>query len=332
MLLRFKTLKLPLVLFAVTLCLFLLSPRLRADTVALKNKNLSDSFAHYMMGIFYDYQNKLDDAVREYKQAVALANESAQLRLRLGAVYVRKSEFDKAIVELKQARVLDPDNLEAGLMLALIYTSQNKQDEASLEYERVLQKASLKDPKNIDILKGLGAVYYQRGNIDAAIKSYSLALDINKEDCGALFLLGSLLEEARRRTEAIGKLKQALALCPDYADALNSLGYIYAEEGKNLGEAERLINKALSKEPDNGAYIDSLGWVYYKKKLLDKAIKELERASSLLPDSVIFDHLGDAYFKKGNKDKAASIWKKSLELNPKKEKVKEKIKKLEDKR
>jgi tetratricopeptide (TPR) repeat protein len=71
-----------------------------------------------------------------------------------------------------------------------------------------------------------------------------------------------------------------------------------------------------------------LGWVYYKKNQIDKAIEQLEKAASLLNDYVIYDHLGDAYFKKGILDKAAGSWKKSLELVPGDENIKEKLNRI----
>lgn len=293
--------------------------------VTLKDNKIPDTYAHYMMGIFYDRQDKLDEAVQEYKQVINLDADNVDARLRLAASYIRKSEFDKATSELIFVKNLDPDNLEAGLLLALLYASQDKSDKALIEYEQVLKKASLKDPKNIEILKGLGAVYYERKNFEAAIKTYSLIPQIDKKDYETFFVLGLLYEEIGKRREAIRNFKEALKINPSHPEALNSLGYIYAEDGNNLNEAEKLIKKALLQDPNNAAYIDSLGWVYFKKNLLREAIEELEKASTLLADPVIFDHLGDAYSKKGSKEKAVSAWKKSLELDQKQDKVKKKI-------
>jgi len=86
-----------------------------------------------------------------------------------------------------------------------------------------------------------------------------------------------------------------------------------------------MIRKALGIEPDNGAYIDSLGWLYFKQGRFQEAIKELERASILFKDPVIFDHLGDAYLKTGDTEKAKANWQKSLDLDPVQDKVKKKI-------
>jgi Tfp pilus assembly protein PilF len=106
---------------------------------------------------------------------------------------------------------------------------------------------------------------------------------------------------------------------------LNFLGYTYVEKNKNLAQAETMIRKALEIEPNNGAYIDSLGWFYFKRGRFKEAITELEKASSLLDDPVIYDHLGDVYFKINEIEKAKLNWEKSLELDPNQEKVKEKL-------
>jgi len=62
----------------------------------------------------------------------------------------------------------------------------------------------------------------------------------------------------------IAALKKTLALKPDNADALNYLGYTYAEKGERLDEAIVLIKRALILERDNGYILDSRAWAYYQ--------------------------------------------------------------------
>lgn len=319
----------------VSLVLFLgvcLSNLTFSSSGHLKEKD-SKAYAHYMMGIFYERQGKFDEAILEYKESLSQDKDIPAIYMRLAISHIRKGEFDSAIEELEKLKELDPDDLDAGFMRALLYSLQNSSDKASEEYEEVLKKAVSSEPKNTYILKGLAAVYYQQKKFEKAISTYKLILDIDKNDYEALFLMGSILEDSGKRQEAIEKFKETLSIKPDYPDALNSLGYVYAEEGKNLKEAKEFIEKALSFDPENGAYIDSLGWVYFKMNLVDKAIENLEKASSLFSDSVIYDHLGDSYFKKGLFDKAVSAWNKSLELDTSKEKIiREKLKKIDNAR
>lgn len=282
-----------------------------------------------MMGLFYENQGKFDEAIEEYNEAVSLEEEIPAIHLHLATSHIRKGGFQKAQEALEKTKALEPQDIEAGLILALLYATQDQPEKAALEYEEVFKRAAKIEPKNINILKSLAAVYYQQKKLESAIATYELILDIDKNDYESLFLLGSLLEQKGLRDEAINKFKEALKIRPDYPDALNSLGYVYAEEGKNLPEAEELIQKALSQSPDNGAYIDSLGWVYFKMSRIDKAIEQLEKAGSLLSDPVIYDHLGDAYFRKGILDKAKTAWERSLELDAKQEKVREKLNQLQ---
>ena len=126
-------------------------------------------------------------------------------------------------------------------------------------------------------------------------------------------------------------MKEVLKLDPKNANALNYIGYNYADKDINLDEAERLIKKALEIKPEDGYITDSLGWVYYKKGEIDEAIKKLEKAIKLVPkDPIIAEHLGDAYLKNSKKDRALAMYEKALKLDPNKKSLKEKIKMIKE--
>lgn len=52
---------------------------------------------------------------------------------------------------------------------------------------------------------------------------------------------------------------------PKNAQAMNYLGYSWAEHGMKLEESEKLLRSAVQLDPDNGAYLDSLGWIRFKR-------------------------------------------------------------------
>ncbi len=100
---------------------------------------------------------------------------------------------------------------------------------------------------------------------------------------------------------------------PKNAAALNYYGYMLADRGLRLDEAQEMIQRALLQEPYSGAYLDSLGWVYYKENKLAEAEvtmrKAVERESH---DPTIRTHLGDVYAKQGKMEQAATEWEKAL--------------------
>jgi tetratricopeptide (TPR) repeat protein len=131
------------------------------------------------------------------------------------------------------------------------------------------------------------------------------------------YSLGVLYEKTDRFEESIQQMRSLLKIDPDHADALNFIGYSYADRGINLGEAEKMIQKALQLKPGNGYMLDSLGWTYFKQNRIDLALQYLKEAAALLPnDSTIAEHLGDAYLKAGRRQEALESFQRALKFNP----------------
>ena len=105
---------------------------------------------------------------------------------------------------------------------------------------------------------------------------------------------------------------------PDEAGPNNDLGYLYAEQGKNLEKAESMIRKALGQDPENAAYLDSMGWVLFKRGKFKEALDTMKKAVEQMaiertaPDATILEHLGDIYFQLQQIDKAEDSWQQAL--------------------
>jgi tetratricopeptide (TPR) repeat protein len=147
------------------------------------------------------------------------------------------------------------------------------------------------------------------------------------------YTLSNIFIELKKVDKAAEQLQALLAKKPDDPTYNNDLGYIWADNGMKLEEAEKLIRKALEEDRkrrqkekeddpktkddrDNGAYLDSLGWVLYKQKKYKEAkevmLKAVEDKDSQHIE--IYDHLGDVLWALQEKDKAIQAWKKGLEL------------------
>lgn len=312
------------------LFLCLLSFFVHKEAIAL-DKKATGAISHFIMGVMHENLGNIDEAIKEYKKAASLDKEAAVIHLNLASSFIKKNEVPRAIQELKTTVKLDPEAIEPHAILALLYSSQNKIEQATSEYEIALKNASKEQPKNEDIYKSLGAIYLQQKKFKEALEAFKFILSLSPDNAQAHFYLGSIYNELNNNVLAEAEAKRALELKPDYDEALNFLGYLYLEENKNLDQAQALIKKAMEIEPNNAAYIDSLGWFYFKKHDFKSAIKELEKASILLEDPVIFDHLGDAYLKLDEPEKAKLNWQKSLKLDAKQDKVKAKLDKLSTK-
>jgi tetratricopeptide (TPR) repeat protein len=109
-------------------------------------------------------------------------------------------------------------------------------------------------------------------------------------------------------------LEQVLDEYPDDISAKNDLGYLWADQNKNLERALEMIQAAVAAEPENAAYRDSLGWVFFRLGRYDEAVVELKKAAEVdEPDGVILEHLGDACQAAGQHDLARETWQRALE-------------------
>jgi tetratricopeptide (TPR) repeat protein len=284
--------------------------------------------ASYTMGVVYDFHGLTNRAIEEFKKA-SQYEDSYAIHLRLGADYARIGDLPQAIKELNQVLELDANNVQARYLLALIYSTQKDFDKAAQEYESILTSFSKAEPENIEIYGYLGQLYYSQKQYQQAIKQYEIILSLDSSDEDILFILGSLYLEIDDRTKAIELFDRAIKINPQYDIALNSLGYMYAEEGSNLDKAQALIERALEIDPENGAYLDSLGWVFFKKGQLQEALQYLQEADNRLKDPVIYEHLGDVYYELNRSDEAKKFWRLSIELEPDQNQIVEKLNTLQ---
>jgi len=128
-----------------------------------------------------------------------------------------------------------------------------------------------------------------------------------------LFELGVIYDRIDETDLAIEQMQAILSLDTEHADALNYLGYTYADKGINLDEAETMIKKALEYKPDNGYIIDSLGWVYFRQGPFEEALVQLKRAVALIPDDpIVLEHLGDIYIQMNDPAKALEYYEEAL--------------------
>jgi len=150
---------------------------------------------------------------------------------------------------------------------------------------------------------------------DKAIKMLTSAVEKFPEHSQMRYFLGSMWDRKGDKNASLFHMKKVIELEEDHVQALNFIAYTYAEDGINLDEAERMAFKALEKSPDDGYILDTVGWVKYKKGQYAEAIKYLEEAHRIAEkESLIAEHLGDAYFRYDLIDKAKKMYLKAVSV------------------
>jgi FimV-like protein len=273
-------------------------------------------------------QKRYDEAIELLKQVIEANPDDLDVRLRLLRVYQAADRVEDALVlsaELQEKEGTDPYVIIArGQVLA----SAGRVDEAI-----GLLKDSASSSSNPEIFYVAASQVYlsEERYVDAqAVVKEGLAGAPDSERLR--FQLAAAYERQKDYSSAEEEFRRLIAANPESAEALNYLGYMFAEQGIRLTEAQELIQRAVDLEPRNGAYLDSLGWVYFKQNRLDEAEEHLREAARLeAHDPVILEHLGDLLVSRGETDEARRLYEQSISRAEKEEeaqRVREKLEKL----
>jgi tetratricopeptide (TPR) repeat protein len=127
-------------------------------------------------------------------------------------------------------------------------------------------------------------------------------------DRDIVFVRAAALERLGRADDAEKLFQSLVESDPDDAASANYLGYMWADDGRNLDEALRLISLAVAVDSENSAYLDSLGWVHYRLGDLQQAEYWLQRAIEIGGDDpTVMSHLGEVLLKRGATDEARRL-------------------------
>jgi len=126
-----------------------------------------------------------------------------------------------------------------------------------------------------------------------------------------------MLAEQRGDLELLeSDLRRIIAEEPDNATAMNALGYTLANRTRRYEEAYSLISQALALQPNEAAILDSMGWVLYRMNRNEEALDYLTRAYAAFPDPEVAAHLGEVLWVTGDTDGAKQVWQGALLKDP----------------
>lgn len=263
-------------------------------------------------GRYLVWQKKFDEAIKAYRQAIALDSKHAGARYGLGVALAATGDLTAAKTELQEASRLAPTNPYPFEALGRLYA-------ISREYERALEAfatAIAIQPQFIPAYSDRGDVYVAMDRDDLAIVEYTTALEVAPRFAEAHVKIGMIHQRHQRFDEASVAYVKAIALNPSLAIAYNNLAWMAAERKQELEEAVIWAKKAVELMPRAAQFQDTLGWVYRAQGNLSEAAAVLERAAAMEPPQAeTWYHLGLVYAEQGRPTQARDALEKSLSLN-----------------
>lgn len=238
---------------------------------------------HYRLGRALREQERFDEAIAEFNQAIRLNPKHSYAYNGLCTVFLYgQNKLDDAVTACRQAIEIYPKNSEAYNNLGYALVEQQNLEEALDAFRKAMQVASNNDQKYVAYV-GIAYILRLQGREEEAITEYQKAIQLDPTDSTAYINLGHVLTDQNRLNEAINAYSQAIKLDPQDATSYYNLGRVYYLQ-KNYRQAIALYRRAIQIDPKNPYPHNGLGIIFIAQGNLEQAITELQTALKLDPN------------------------------------------------
>ena len=303
--------------------------------------------AHNNLGLLYETEDDLAQAIAHYQAAVRAAPAAALYHFNYGLALQNIGNLERAAEELEIATSLAPSWAEAFQVLAEICSPLDRHEDAlravdaalrlrpqspdvwlsrgtvlahqnrTEEARQAFTKALELEPTYAAACRKLGDLYHHEDQLDEAERLLRRAVEIDPSDVGALSTLGNIYGSQGRFAEAVQTLLEVIRRDPAGALAYSNLGYLYRRHGQTA-QAERMYLKAIELDPDSPIPYTNLGELYRRLGRLDEAERMLRAGIDLDPQNVTaINNLGGLYhYNRHQYDQAEKIYRRVIEMDP----------------
>lgn len=268
--------------------------------------------ALYASGVLSVQLNDDELAEKRLKSVLRLGQRMLGASFYLGRLYEKQKDFDRALEHYLAVRQGE-FYLNAQARAASILADMGDLDRAR-EHLHSIRVSNEQEQVRLYLVEG--ELLRKAEKYQEAMDFLSEKLELVPNDTSLRYARALIAEKLSNLDLAEKDLKMIIEREPGNAQALNALGYTLADRTQRYDEALKYIERAMAVQPEDAAIIDSMGWVQYRLGNHEKAIELLRHAMKLIEDPEIAAHLGEVLWDMGNKKGAIEVWEKALKDNP----------------
>ena len=213
---------------AIILCMALTRQQLAdwkdSETLFRHALDVTDNnyLAHNNLGNALYKKNQINDAARQFQEAIRLKPHYADAHNNLGIVLAMNGQIAEAISQFQESIRLKPFYADVHCNLGNALGMNGQNDEAISQFQEAIRL----EPDYARARNNLGIALYKKGQTDEAISQFQEAIRLKPDYAMAYLNLGVALYKQGRTDEAISQIQEAIRLKPDYTVALNNLARI----------------------------------------------------------------------------------------------------------
>jgi tetratricopeptide (TPR) repeat protein len=245
------------------------------------NRYPKEAKAHSIRGDYYFKADKIEEAVKSYKNAVNCNPDLFPIWNQILLLEYQNQWYDSLNVDSEKCIELFPVQPIPYFFSGLAKNQKRRYSESIIKLKEALDLLL----NNAELE---AEIYGQMGEANFGLK------DIEN---------GKIFYE-----KAIEKQPTSLIL-------KNNFAYRLTLQTTEFEKAEKLIDEVLLIAPNQGRFLDTKGWILFVKEKYVLAEEYFNQANSFLPnDCLIIEHLGDNAYKLGQKERAIEFWLHAKEL------------------
>ncbi|HZI88290.1 MAG TPA: tetratricopeptide repeat protein [Pyrinomonadaceae bacterium] len=224
-------------------------------------------------------EGRYQEAVDEYKKAIELDRNSADLHHGLGLAYMKLSDRAKATEAFKEAIRLRPGWAEAHYDLGRAYHELGQYEAAASSFEEAIRL----EPDFFEALISLGSTYQHSGLHVRSVEVLRKAVLLRATNLDAKCALATALILSGEPRDAATVLEEATRLSPQSSLVYSTLGQAYRLLGK-YQEALGALQQALRLSPEDPVAYNYLGMTYESLQLKQDAVAAYKQAIAFKSD------------------------------------------------
>ncbi|MDZ7683447.1 MAG: tetratricopeptide repeat protein [Fodinibius sp.] len=297
-----------------------------ADTSVATQTKLKVS--RYLYSKFEKNSNSADirkAAGTVFEQFLSSGTESGEAMELAADFFTQSNQPELALQALERTNELVPTNDSAWKKrLQLLLQAGN-----SSKAVTVGEKAVDQIPQDPIVMYFLGSAYLSQQQPDRAIEQLKSAATLPARrplKANIHGALGNAYAATEQWEAAFEEYERSLKFDGENPSILNNYAYYLANRDQDLAKARQMAKRALELDPENPSYLDTIGWIYYQQGDYQKARQLVQSAiDSGTPTADMMEHMGDILDKMGKEQQAHNWWQKALQKDPSRTHLKDKI-------
>jgi cellulose synthase operon protein C len=244
---------------------------------ALAERVPESAEARVQLAVGFEQVQSLNEARRQYRQALDVDSAHSEALRRLAALELREGRHNEV---LPLARRMQAQEADAGLG----YLLEGRVHSAAGDHQtaaKILAEAHSRSP-SAETTIALAEAQQQLDRKDLAAQLLEDRIAEYPDETVVRVHLARALVGIGDHPGAIREYEDLVQTLPENVVVLNNLAFLYQTEGDE--RALEYAERAHAQAPDNPAVVDTLGWVLVNRGEVARALPLLETARRALPD------------------------------------------------